>query len=94
MTMSTPPGGTVTVSVTGEGTTCRIGVQDTGIGIGASDLPFVFDRFFRADPARINTGGSGLGLSIVRSIAEAHGGTAQVSSNFGSGSTFTVILPS
>ena len=70
----TPPGGEVTVSVTDVGHDCRLTVADTGVGIAADDLPRVFDRFYRADKARANTGGSGLGLSIVQSIAQAHGG--------------------
>ena len=89
----TPPGGRVTVSVTEDSDHCRLRVTDTGVGISPSDLPHVFDRFFRADPARANTGGSGLGLSIVQSIAEAHGGKVEVWSEPGTGSIFTVILP-
>ncbi len=91
----TPPGGTVTVSVSGssENGRCHLRVADTGIGIAPKDLPFIFDRFFRADPARVQTGGSGLGLSIVQSIAEAHSGTVTAESELGRGSTFTVTLP-
>lgn len=89
----TPPGGTVTLSVSKDTRDCCLRVADTGIGIAPEDLPFVFDRFFRADPARANTGGSGLGLSIVRSIAEAHGGTVTAESEPGRGSVFTVTLP-
>ena len=88
----TPPGGTVTVTVSEDAAHCRLSVADTGIGIAPGDLPLVFDRFFRADPARASTGGSGLGLSIVRSIAEAHGGTVTVESELGIGSTFVVTL--
>ena len=89
----TPPGGTVTVTVSEDTAHCRLSVADTGVGIAPADLPLVFDRFFRADPARANTGGSGLGLSIVRSIAESHGGTVSAESKLGAGSTFTVTLP-
>jgi len=89
----TPPGGTVTVTVSEDAAFCRLSVADTGLGIAPADLPLVFDRFFRADPARANTGGSGLGLSIVQSIAEAHGGTVCAESEIGRGSTFTVTLP-
>ena len=89
----TPPGGRVTVAVTEDFDHCRLRVTDTGAGISPGDLPHVFDRFFRADPARANTGGSGLGLSIVQSIAKTHGGKVEVSSEIGRGSVFTVILP-
>lgn len=89
----TPPGGTISVTVTEDAAQCRLCVSDTGIGIASSDLPHVFDRFFRADPARVSSGGLGLGLSIVQSIAEAHGGAVAVSSEPGQGSVFTVTLP-
>jgi two-component system OmpR family sensor kinase len=89
----TPPGGTVTVTVTDNSDHCQLQVTDTGVGIAPADLPHVFDRFFRADPARVNTGGSGLGLSIVQSIAEAHGGEVKVWSEPSEGSSFTVNLP-
>ena len=89
----TPPGGAITVTVTEDAAQCQISVTDTGIGIAPSDLPHVFDRFFRADPARVHTGGSGLGLSIVQSIAEAHGGAVSADSEPGHGSAFTVTLP-
>ncbi len=72
----------------------RIDVQDTGIGIPAEDVPYVFERFFRSDRARrAYSGGSGLGLSIARWIVEAHKGTLSVASEVGKGSTFTVALP-
>jgi signal transduction histidine kinase len=103
----TPPGGTVTLALAsvprvaryGEGgdvgtssTLARLSVIDTGIGIAPEDLPHVFERFFRADRAR-HTAGSGLGLSIARWIAEAHGGSVSVESSVGAGSMFTVALP-
>jgi signal transduction histidine kinase len=72
-------------------------ISDTGEGIPPDQLPYVFDRFYRADPARSrDTGGSGLGLAIVRAIVEAHGGRVSVASDgvSGHGSTFTVYLPS
>jgi two-component system, OmpR family, phosphate regulon sensor histidine kinase PhoR len=70
-------------------------VADTGEGIPASELPRVFERFYRVDKARARqTGGTGLGLAIVRHVAEAHGGAVRVESELGQGSTFTVTLPS
>jgi two-component system sensor histidine kinase BaeS len=69
-------------------------VADTGTGIAAADLPKVFDRFWRVDSSRSrSTGGSGLGLSIARQLAQAHGGDITVTSRLGHGSTFTVDLP-
>jgi signal transduction histidine kinase len=73
-----------------------ISVRDTGMGISATDLPHVFDRFWRADRARSRAserGGFGLGLSISQWIVQAHGGTISVASRLGRGSIFTVILP-
>ncbi|MEU8233370.1 HAMP domain-containing sensor histidine kinase [Actinoplanes sp. NPDC048967] len=86
----TPRGGSVTVSAQGS----TITVRDTGVGIAAENLPKIFDRFWRADESRSRaTGGSGLGLAIVRKLADAHGGTVEVDSTPGSGTTFTVRLP-
>lgn len=71
-----------------------IEVQDSGSGISPQDLPHVFDRFYRADESRARvTGGRGVGLSIARAVAEAHGGTISVESEIGVGSCFTVTLP-
>jgi signal transduction histidine kinase len=90
----TPSGGAVTVSVSAESTRAIIKVADTGIGIPQVALPFVFDRFYRADQARSReSGGIGLGLSIVRSICTAHDGIAMVESAEGIGSIFSVELP-
>lgn len=90
----TPPGGKVTVRCRWEGEYVVVEVADTGTGIEPADLPYVFDRFWRAEKSRTRTaGGSGLGLSITRKLAEAHGGTVLVTSSPGRGSTFTIRLP-
>jgi signal transduction histidine kinase len=92
----TPEGGQVTV-------TCKqntaqqllITVTDTGVGISADDLPYVFDRFYRADKSRSRTsGGSGIGLAIVKQLVEAHGGRVWVESQPPQGTTFGFTLPS
>ena len=72
-----------------------LGVSDTGAGIAADDLPFIFDRFYRVDKARQRDDGdaSGLGLAIAKAIVEAHGGTLTVDSAAGRGSTFSIRLP-
>ncbi len=91
----TPAGGLVTIEAQKHERQMSISVHDTGIGIAPGDLPYIFDRFWRADPARSRTGerpGSGLGLAISRWIAEAHGGTISAQSRPGRGTTFTVTL--
>ena len=71
-----------------------IQVSDTGVGIPPEQLPRIFERFARADPARgRGSGGTGLGLAMVRAIVEAHGGTVSVASRLGVGTTFTIRLP-
>jgi len=92
----TAPGGTVALTLSQEDGSVVFTVADTGIGIAPGDLPHIFDRFWRADPARSRTGerpGTGLGLAITKWIAEAHGGTITVQSRPGRGSVFTVRLP-
>ncbi|MEI2720664.1 MAG: sensor histidine kinase [Gemmatimonadales bacterium] len=84
----TPAGGTVTLTLLDQPDAAILSVQDTGIGIAPGDLEHVFDRFWRADPARSRTGdrpGTGLGLAIVKWVAEAHGGSVQVQSRPGGG---------
>jgi signal transduction histidine kinase len=92
----TPGDGRVTVTAETEGnTSIRLAVRDTGRGIAAEHLPYVFDRFYRADSSRSrSTGGSGLGLAIVRQLVEAHCGKIEASSpGEGQGATFIVRLP-
>jgi two-component system OmpR family sensor kinase len=92
----TPRGGQVSVELGGSDGRVVFTVADTGIGIAPGDLPHVFDRFWRADSARTRTSeraGTGLGLAICKWIAEAHGGTIEVQSRPGRGTTFTVGLP-
>jgi signal transduction histidine kinase len=89
----TPAGGSVALRAWKQGKQVRIAVADTGQGIAPTDLPRVFDRFYRADAARDRaSGGSGLGLAIARALVEAHGGEIQVESALGKGTTFTIIL--
>lgn len=89
----TSPGGRIAISAEQTEIESLFIVSDTGIGIASEDLPFVFDRFYRADKARFNDGGSGLGLSICQNIIAAHGGRVEVESALGVGSRFSVILP-
>lgn len=90
----TDAGGTLRLRSWRDGDVVRVSIQDTGIGIPPESLGQIFDRFYRADPARSReSGGSGLGLSLARWIAQAHGGSIAVKSETGRGSTFTVSLP-
>ena len=90
----TPYEGTVTLSLTTQDGNALLGVCDTGIGISPEDLPHIFERFYRADPARSrDRGGSGLGLAIVKSIVEEHSGTIEVESVPGKGSVFKIKMP-
>ncbi|MFJ9895858.1 sensor histidine kinase [Streptomyces sp. NPDC091280] len=90
----TPVDGSVTLTAWREGDRAVLTVTDTGTGIAPEDLPHVFERFWRADQSRSRrTGGSGLGLSIVRDLAAAHSGTVEAASTPGTGSTFTLRLP-
>src|SRR3954454_12736124 len=89
----TPRGGTVSLHLEESDEAVIFTVRDTGIGIAAGDLPHIFERFWRADPARSRTGdrpGIGLGLAITKWIVEAHGGSITVQSRPGRGTLFTV----
>jgi signal transduction histidine kinase len=88
----TPPGGRVDVEVRREADAAVLRVRDTGPGIPADELPRIFDRLFRGDTSRAERG-LGLGLSLVKAVVEAHGGTVEVSSELGRGSMFSVSLP-
>jgi two-component system sensor histidine kinase ResE len=90
----TPRGGTVTLEMMQEGNFIRTTVRDTGTGIPPEDLPFIFERFYKADKARTRSkGGTGLGLSIARNIVLRHQGDIVVKSEIGVGTSFIVLLP-
>ena len=89
----TPRGGTIRLLSEHSRDTVAISVSDTGSGIADKHLPHLFDRFYRADAARSSTDSTGLGLAVVRSIAELHGGMVEVQSSVGQGSTFTLRFP-
>jgi len=85
----TPKGGKVVMNADLEDGAIVVTVSDTGTGIAPEHLPYVFDRFYKADPSRAGrTAGSGLGLSIVKAIVERHGGSVTASSRDGGGTTF------
>ncbi len=92
----TPQGGQITIRTEHIGDMLRLSIKDTGNGISAEHLPYIFERFYRVDASRNrDTGGTGLGLAIVKAIVEAHGGHINATSDgkLGQGSTFIVELP-
>ncbi|MCE4051201.1 MULTISPECIES: two-component system histidine kinase PnpS [Bacillaceae] len=89
----TPSGGKVSVSVENKERDVLVFVADTGIGIERSEIPRIFERFYRVDKARSrNSGGTGLGLAIVKHLVELHKGLIKVDSEVGEGTTFTILL--
>lgn len=90
----TEPGGRITVELNSMEDSVQVLIHDTGIGISKSDLPFIFERFYRTDRSRTReTGGSGIGLTLVKQIVVLHQGNISVESKMGEGSVFTVTLP-
>jgi two-component system sensor histidine kinase ArlS len=90
----TPDNGEILVSVTDDNGIVRVFVQDNGIGIDPESLPYIFNRFYRSDESRARqTGGSGLGLSIMKWIVDRHGGTIEVISRKDIGTRTTILLP-
>jgi two-component system, OmpR family, sensor kinase len=86
--------GEVRITAEANHSTTLLRVTDTGVGIAPDDLPHIFERFYRADKSRSRTQGrNGLGLAICKAIVEAHGGSIEVASELGAGTTFTVKLP-
>jgi two-component system, OmpR family, sensor histidine kinase BaeS len=91
----TPAGGSIALETRCEADRAIFRIRDTGCGIAPEHLPFIFERFYRADPSRTReTGGSGIGLAIAMAIAKAHGGEIRVNSTVGQGSEFELSLPS
>ena len=88
----TPDGGRITISLATNAEGAEIVVTDTGCGIAAEHLPRVFDRFYRVDPSR-SSEGTGLGLALVKSIADLHGGSLAVESEIGHGTSVTLRFP-
>lgn len=90
----TPVNGSINISLEKNEEAVIIHIKDNGYGIPAGDLPFIFDRFYRANDERIkNIEGNGLGLAITKSITERHNGRVNVKSEPGKGSCFTIMLP-
>ncbi len=89
----TPAGGVIGLRASSEDQQVIVQLRDTGIGIPPVDLPFIFDKFYRAENASSTAPGTGLGLAIVRSVIEAHRGRIWVDSAIGKGTEFTLVLP-
>ena len=90
----TPAGGKVSINTESDIKNLKVIIKDSGIGIPQEDLPFIFERFYRVDKSRTkSTGGAGIGLTIARSILQAHNGSIRVESEVGQGTEFIVTLP-
>jgi len=92
--MHTPNHGEISITASLSESVVKISVQDSGVGIAPEHLPYLFERFYRADSSRARaTGGTGLGLAIVKQVVQAHGGQISVESQPGKGTCFTFTLP-
>ncbi len=90
----TPEGGLVTINIESQNDSVKMMIKDNGQGIPEEDIPYIFERLYRADKSRNRlTGSSGIGLTITRAIVAAHGGTIEVKSGENKGAEFTVTLP-
>lgn len=90
----TPPGGSISIKASDEGSFVKVSIEDTGSGIPEEDLPKVFERFYRVEKTRSRDfGGTGLGLSIARKVIESHGGSIWIESKLGSGTAVYFVLP-
>jgi len=89
----TPPGGSITIYTRVQGRFVYVGVRDTGAGIDPSDLPYIWERFYKADKSRMRTTGTGLGLAIAKLVVECMGGRISVSSEVGKGAEFEFSVP-
>jgi signal transduction histidine kinase len=86
--------GRIHLTISEENEYAIISIKDTGIGISPEDMPYIFERFYRADASRSRlTGGSGIGLTIAKAIVDAHGGSINVESRIGEGTMFEVVIP-
>jgi len=88
-----PEGGEIKITVRREGSDAVIAVSDQGVGIAPKDTERIFEKFFRTEEAARTVGGTGLGLAVAREIVTSHGGTLDVESEPGEGSTFSVTMP-
>ncbi len=90
----TQENGTVTLKAKSDDVGIYLDIQDIGVGIKEEDLPYIFERFYKADKARTRgSSGTGLGLAIAKNIIEAHNGHISVTSKYGQGTTFFIFLP-